>query len=281
MHVWSGNAERFPFAHPYQPDFKPPPVAATAELVVKEMDEFGISHCVLVQTIYHGWDNRYLVHCLRLHPGRFRCHGLIDPTDPKVAEKLDYWVREHGLAGMRFSPIYYQRKDDWLNSRPSHVLWEKAEALQAIFNFFIATPQLPKLEDMVRSFPRVRVVIDHLARIDLKAADPLSEFKKLLALARYPNVWVKVSELSVLSPSGKYPYTDTFSWVRRMYEGFGSDRLLWGTGFPGATRAQADRPSLEQELALIRQEIPFLTADDRQKILGGNAAKLWGFASSS
>jgi predicted TIM-barrel fold metal-dependent hydrolase len=66
-----------------------------------------------------------------------------------------------------------------------------------------------------------------------------------------------------------------------MYEGFGSDRLLWGTGFPGATRAQADRPSLEQELALIRQEIPFLTADDRQKILGGNAAKLWGFASSS
>jgi predicted TIM-barrel fold metal-dependent hydrolase len=277
MHVWSGDQERFPFAHPYEPNFKPPPIPATIELLIKEMDEFGISHCVLVQTISHGWDNRYLVQCLKAHPKRFRGHGLIDPTDPKVAEKLDYWVRQQGLAGMRFSPIYYEGKDDWLNARSSRVLWEKAAELGAIFNFFIATPQLPKLEEMVRDFSRVRVVIDHLARIDLKAGDPSSEFKKLLALARYPNVWAKVSELSVLSPSGKYPYADTFPWVRRMYEAFGSDRLLWGTGFPGATRSQAERPSLQEELNLIRKGIPFFTAEDREKILGRNAAKLWRF----
>ena len=133
---------------------------------------------------------------------------------------------------------------------------------------------------MVRSFLKVPVVIDHLARIDLKLADPNPEFKKLLALARYPNVWVKVSELSVLSPSGKYPYADTFSWVRRMYEAFGPDRMLWGTGFPGATRSEAGRPSLAEELSLIRKEIPFFTAEDREKILGRNAAKLWGFESA-
>ena len=193
----------------------------------------------------------------------------------KVAEKLGYWMREHGLAGMRFSPIYYPGKDEWLNARSSRALWLKAEELGAIFNFFIATPQLPKLEEMVRDFPQARVVIDHLARIDLKAADPSPEFKKLLALARYPNVWVKVSELSVISPSGKYPYADTFPWVRRMYEAFGPDRLLWGTGFPGATRAQGGRPSLVEELNLVRKEIPFFTAEDREKILGQNAANLW------
>lgn len=275
MHVWSGDTERFPFAHPYDANFKPPKIAATIELLIKEMDESGISHCVLVQTISHGWDNRYLVHCLKAHPKRFRGHGLIDPTDPKVAEKLEDWVRRQGLAGMRFSPLYYQGKDDWLNARASHALWEKAEELGAIFNFFITTPQLPKLEEMVRRFPKVQVVIDHLARIDLKAADPLPEFQKLLALARHANVWVKVSELSVISPSGKYPYQDTFPWVRRLYDAFGPDRLLWGTGFPGATRAQAGRPSLQQELDLIRKEIPFFSAADREKILGRNATKLW------
>lgn len=279
MHVWSGDPERFPFAHPYDPKYKPPAIAATVELLVKEMDEFGVSHCVLVQTICHGWDNRYLVYCLQAHPRRFRGHGLIDPTDPKVADKLEYWVRQHGLAGMRFSPIYYEGKDSWLNAWSSFALWKKAEELKAIFNFFIATPQLPKLEDMVRTFPGVRVVIDHLARIDLKAADPLPEFKKLLALARYANVWVKVSELSVLSPSGQYPFADTFPWVRRMYEAFGPDRLLWGTGFPGATRTEAGRPSLAEELGLVRKEIPFFSASEREKILGSNAAKLWGFES--
>jgi predicted TIM-barrel fold metal-dependent hydrolase len=178
---------------------------------------------------------------------------------------------------MRFSPMYYEGKDDWLNARASDALWEKAAALDAIFNFFITTKQLTKLEDMIRRHPKVRVVIDHLARVDLKAADPLPEFRKLLALAKYPNVWAKVSELCVLSPSEKYPYRDTFEWVKRLYETFGPERLMWGTGFPGATREEAGRPSLRQELDLIRKEIPFFTAADREKILGRNAARLWAF----
>src|SRR5262245_50417154 len=277
MHVWSDDAARFPFDHPYDPKYQPPKIPASLEILRKEMNESVVTHCVLVQTICHGWDNRYLVHCLKAHPKRFRGHGLIDPTDPKVADKLVFWVREHGLAGMRFSPIYYEGKDDWLNAKPSHALWAKAEELGAVFNFFIATPQLPKLEEMVRRCPRVPVVIDHLARVDLKAADPLPEFKKLLALARHPSVSVKVSELSVISPSGQYPYKDTFPWVRRMYDAFGPDRLLWGTGFPGATRGEAGRPSLQEELDLVRKEIPFFTAAEREKILGGNAAKLWKF----
>ena len=33
MHVWSGDPNRFPFAHPYEPDFKPPRIAATVELL--------------------------------------------------------------------------------------------------------------------------------------------------------------------------------------------------------------------------------------------------------
>ena len=45
----------------------------------------------------------------------------------------------------------------------------------------------------------------------------------------------------------------------------------------GATRAQGGRPSLREELSLIRREIPFFTGEDRKKILGGNAARLWKF----
>ncbi len=274
MHVWSGDAEQFPFA---DPNYAAPEIAATVELLIEEMDKFSITHCVLVQTICHAWDNAYLAHCLKKYPDRFRGHGLIDPTDQAVAERLEYWVTEHGLVGMRFSPIYYVNRDEWMTSSTAVELWKKAETLGSIFNFFISTPQLPKLEQMVRQFPAVQVVIDHLARIDLKQSDPMPEFQKLLALAKYPNVYVKVSELSVLSPSAEYPWSDTFAWVKRMYDAFGPDRMLWGTGFPGATRTQAGRPTLTQELNLIRQEIPFFTPQDRQKILGTNAARLWKF----
>jgi predicted TIM-barrel fold metal-dependent hydrolase len=277
MHVWSDDPDKFPFAHPYDRKYAPPKIAASVDRVVKEMGAHGVSHCVLVQTINHGWDNRYLAHCLKAYPGRFRGQALIDPTAPDVAKKLAEVMKVPGMAGVRFSPMYYSGKDGWLDAKASDALWKKAEETGAVFNFFIAAEQLPRLENMVRRHSKVKVVIDHLARVRVGDKGEEADTKKLLALARYPNVYVKVSELMVLSALKKYPYRDTYPLVKKVYKAFGADRLLWGTGFPGATRAQAERPTLEEELALIRKEIPFFSAEDRAKILGTNAAKLWGF----
>jgi len=279
MHVWSGDIKRWPFDHPYSPDFKSKTTAATGEILIEEMDRFGVTHCILVQTIFHGWDNTYTAYCLKKYPGRFKAHGLIDPTDPQVAEKLEFWMKEHGLSGMRFSPIYYVKGshggDDWLTSQAHHRVWKKAADLGAVFNFFIHTDQLPRLEKMIQRYPTVPTVIDHLSQIDLGVDDPLPDLKKLLALARYPNVAVKISDLTSVSKSGKYPFPDAYPWVKRVYDAFGPDRLLWGTGYPGAVRADFQRPTVKKELELIRQHVPFFTPQDRAKILGLNAARIW------
>ena len=78
-----------------------------------------------------------------------------------------------------------------------------------------------------------------------------------------------------MSKSGKYPFEDAYPWVKRVYEAFGPDRLLWGTGYPGTARAAYGRPTLKEELVLVREKIPFFSAEDREKILGRNAAQLW------
>jgi len=283
MHVWASGKEaaRYPFPHPYQPDFKLPPHEGTLEMLIEDMDRHGCTHSVLVQVIYHGWDNAYVADCVQRYPDRLKAHGLIDPTDPKVADKLEFWMKEHGLAGMRFSPLYYadgkHGGDAWLNADDTHRLWKKAEALRAVFNFFIGPKQLPKLEKMVRAHQEMRIIIDHLSQIDFKSADAEADLRLLLAMARHPNVWVKVSELSSVSKSGEYPFADAYPHVKRVYEAFGPDRLLFGTGYPGGARAYYKRPTLDKEIDLLRKEIPFFTADDREKILGRNAARLWGF----
>jgi len=281
MHVWANDPQRYPFRHPYVKDFKGAPHEATVEMLIKDMDQHGCTHSVLVQVIYHGWDNTYVVDCVKQYPKRLKAHGLIDPTDPKVADKMEFWIKEHGLHGMRFSAIYYQNGkhggDSWIDAKETHDLWRKAEKLGTVFNFFIAPKQLPKLAKMVRAHPNVRVVIDHFSQVDLGAEDPEPDFRLLLAMARYPNVWVKVSELSSVSKSGKYPFADAFPYVKRVHEAFGPDRLLFGTGYPGAARAAYKRPTLDKEIDLIRKRIPFFTREDREKILGLNAARLWDF----
>lgn len=281
MHVWAKDPKRYPFPHPYDKDFQLPPHEGTLEMLIEDMDRHGCTHAVLVQVIYHGWDNAYVADCVTKYPRRLKAHGLIDPTDPKVADKLEYWIKERGLAGMRFSPLYYQNGkhggDGWLTADETHRLWRKAQELRAIFNFFIGPQQLPKLEKMVRANPEVRIIIDHLSQLDLGAADPEPDVRLLLAMAKYPNVWVKVSELSSVSKSKTYPFADAYPTVKRVYEAFGPDRLLFGTGYPGAARAHYKRPPLDQEIDLLRRKMPFFTAEDREKILGRNAAALWGF----
>lgn len=278
VHAWSDDPAAFPFAHPTNPNFRPPAIAATAEAILAEMDRTAISHAVLVQVIYYGWDNRYLARCVKDHPGRFRAQGLIDPLGADVADKLEGLVREHGFSGVRLSPQYYPGREEWMTSEAHRRLWRRAGEMRAILNFFLLPNQLARLETMIAQFPDVRVVIDHLARIDLKAASAAQDVAQLARLARFPNVWVKVSELNTMSVTKQHPYPDTFDVVKRVSDAFGPDRLLWGTGFPAGTRAQAGRPPLDQELALIRTEIPFWTPAEREKILGRNAAALWRFS---
>lgn len=285
MHVWADDQRRFPFAHPYAKDFHEAPHAGTLEMLIDDMDRHGCTHCVLVQTIYHGWDNTYVADCVKRYPTRFKGHGLIDPTDVNVAEKLEFWTKEHGLHGMRFSPIYYKNGnhggDGWLDAEASHRLWRTAQKLGSVFNFFIAATQLPKLGTMAQAHPEVRVIVDHLAQIDLGAENPEPDFELLLAMARYPNVWVKASELSSVSRSHQYPFQDAYPYLKRVYEAFGPDRLLFGTGYPGAARAAFKRPTLDKEIDLIEKQVPFFSQEDRAKILGRNAARLWGFATES
>ncbi len=282
MHVWADDPQRYPFPHPYSAEFKEPAHKGTVEMLIDDMDEYGCTHAVLVQVIFHGWDNTYIADCVKRYPQRLRGHGLIDPTDPQVADKLEYWMKEQGLHGMRFSPIYYQNGqhggDGWLNADETHRLWKKAEELEAVFNFFIAPPQLPKLETMVKAHPDVRIILDHYSQMDLAQADPEPDFRRLLHMAKYPHVWVKITELSSVSKSKVYPFEDGYPYVKRVYEAFGPDRLLFGTGYPGTARGAYNRPTLGEEIALIRDKMPFFSKEDTAKILGLNAAKLWNLS---
>ena len=99
------------------------------------------------------------------------------------------------------------------------------------------------------------------------------DLKKLLALAEYPRVYVKISHLWSLSKE-KYPYKDTHDQVKRLSDKFGVKRLMWGTDWPMVEKYCG----YAKALALYRDGLSFFTVEDRWWILGGTALKLWLFA---
>jgi predicted TIM-barrel fold metal-dependent hydrolase len=273
MHAWTTDWDQYPFsppepAHP-QAATRPPADSNTAEEILEMTTRHGVDFTILVQVRYYGWDNRYLADCLRRHPGKFAAQGLIDPRDPAAADRLAFWMREHGFAGVRLSPSY-DREAEWLDSRESDPLWRRAEELGAVFNFLIREEQLPQLETMAARFPGVPVVVDHMGYPDITG-----DTAHLLRLARLPNVSVKVTEFYNHSNTKEYPYADVLPTVRRVYDAFGPQRLLWGTGFVHGERV--GRIPYGQELELIREHVPFFTPEDQEWILGRTALTLWRF----
>jgi len=271
LEVWTFDP-KFPFHHPERPDLKRVDVEAPIENEVAEMREFGLRYAVLINPRFFGWDNSYISYSRDRYPGLFVAHGLLDPAGPDLAGTLRYWVKERGFQGMRFSPIYHPNST-WLNSKEHYPLWREAERLGAVFNFYILPQQMPMLEDMAGRFPGVKIVIDHLGKPDLRAADPWAEFRKMFRLKRFPQVWVSASEPYELSLTKQYPYRDTFPFFKAVYEEFGSAKLIWGTGYP---RPRWELP-MDKELEFVNQALDFYTPRDRELILGKNALGIWKF----
>jgi predicted TIM-barrel fold metal-dependent hydrolase len=133
--------------------------------------------------------------------------------------------------------------------------------------------RVPDVERVVeRHADQLDVCIDHMADCPI---DQPNELKKLLALARFDRVFVKLSHLWSLSRM-EYPYRDTHDQVKRLYDAFGPQRLMWGSDWP----AVGDFCGYGRALALYRDEIKFFTDEDRRWILGGTALRLWPLGAS-
>lgn len=271
LEVWTDDP-RFPFGHPERPDLKGVKVQAPIENQVQQMKDFGLKYAVLINPRYFGWDNSYISYSLHRYPQLFVAHGLLNPEAPDVVDRLRYWIKEHQFQGMRFSPIYHP-KSTWLNAKESYPLWKEAERLGAVFNFYILPHQMPMLEDMAGRFPGVKIVVDHLGKPDLKLPDPWPEFRKMFRLKRFPQVWISASEPYELSLTNEYPYRDVYPFFKATYEEFGGDQLIWGTGYP---RPRWELP-MDKELSYVDEALDFYSVEDREKLLGKNALKIWRF----
>jgi predicted TIM-barrel fold metal-dependent hydrolase len=271
LEVWTLD-EKFPFNHPEAGKTITATMAAPIENQIQQMKDFGLKYAVLINPRYFGWDNSYIAHSLKLRPDLFVAHGLINPLDPHVAERLRYWMTEHGFQGMRFSPIYHP-DSTWLNSKEHYPLWKTAEELGAVFNYYIAPHQMPMLEDMAERFPGVKIVIDHAGKPDLKAKDCWPEFRKMFRLKKFPQVWISNSEPYEMSELKQYPYEDTWPFYKAIYEEFGGQQLVWGTGYP---RPRWELP-MDKELEFVDHYCSFYSDADRELMLGRNALRIWKF----
>ena len=224
-----------------------------------QLEAYGIQSAVLVQPSFLGFDNSYLVECLKLYPDRLR-GVVVLPSDTsfEALKALD----EVGVRGMRLN--LFHSFDEALDMTHYSRLFEQMYQLGWHIELYATRenilPLLHKISTQVSVSKKMRVVIDHFGMPnDLDDED----FQRLL---QYPlDTYIK------LSAPYRFECDNIPKAIETIITNRGSDKVLWGSDYP-FTRFE-DTFNYEKALAFIQDTpIPNFT-----QILTKNAQQVFTF----
>lgn len=255
----------------------------SAETYLEVMDSAGVDRAVVVALSAH---DHYLTYLNQHHPDRFATVGVIDDQATDQVADLERRIERSGLQGLRLFTLGDETKAP--EDQPLFPLLE-AMARHGVKVWFYANVQQVELLDRTLDLlPDLVVVMNHLGfcpniwdeividddlrpRFDI--ALPPDSLDVVATLASRDNVYVHLSGMYAFSHE-PYPYSDLQPVVDRLYQAFGSQRLLMASDYPWIYR----NPGYPETLALVDHFLPDLSPAQRTAIRGGNAERLFTFS---
>lgn len=267
-HIWTPDIERYPLATGVKKaDMQP--ASFTPEELFAHCRPQGVDRVVLIQMIYYGTDNSYMLDAIADRPETFRGVAVIDETQRDARDEMRR-LKQKGVRGFR---LYTDKAaaESWLDSDAMQAMWT-CGADEGLAMCLLADPDaLPAIERMCRRFPKTPVVIDHFARIGMRGPVQQSQLDELCRLADFEQTFVKTSAFYALGEK-RPPYTDLAPMIRRLHDIYGADRLMWASDCPFQVE---DGHTYAASIGLVRDRLDFLSNDDKDWMLRKTAEKVF------
>jgi len=269
-HIIANDEKRYPLAPlgGHQSDWsRTRPV--TTEQMIAAMDKAGVAKSAIVQaSTCYGHDNSYVADAVAAHPDRFTGVFSVDVLAADAPERMRHWT-SCGLTGMRLFTIGSTMPDQasWLDDPKTYPAWECAVALGLSICLQMSPAAFPQMIRMVERFPKVRIILDHLARPVMEDGPPYASAASLFALAKYPTIYLKLTPRSCVESRKGKATPETF--FPKLVATFGASRIAWGSNYPSS------EGSLSELLALAKDSLTSLSQDDQSWIFAKTAQSLY------
>ena len=133
--------------------------------------------------------------------------------------------------------------------------------------------KIDRILKIAAAYPGLRLLIDHLGlRTSLRDEEILPRIEDLITLAAMPNVGVKATCLPSYV-SEEYPFPSLHPVIERVFDAFGPERVFWGSDV-----SRMGHP-YRAVVTLFTDEFPFLSADDKEWIMGKAISRWLGWSS--
>jgi predicted TIM-barrel fold metal-dependent hydrolase len=267
-HVIAADTQRYPRVPlgGHQSDWSQKRPVSVEQLIA-EQDRAGIRKAVLVQaSTCYGHDNSYVADAVAAYPQRFTGVFSCDVLAADACETMGRWMKR-GLTGMRLftTGSTMPGQAGWLDDPRSFPAWRKAEESRLPVCLQMTADGIPAIENILQRFPRLVLVLDHLARPVQEDGPPYAAADSLWRLAPHPGVFLKATERNFIGARKGKATPESF--FGRVVSEFGPSRVAWGSNFPASER------SLPELLA--QDALTFLSESDREWIFSRTAQSLY------
>jgi L-fuconolactonase len=230
----------------------------------------GMDACVAVQASQAELETLFLMELSKTHDIIKGVVGWVDLQKDNILQRLEYFSQYPVIKGWRH--VVQSEPDDFLLGENFHRGIRALQSYGYTYDILIYPRQLKPALEFVSRFPENKFIIDHCAKPDI-ANKKIDEWKSLMEeMAGHPNVCCKLSGLLTeakwkqWSPAEIYPYLDV------VFEAFGPDRLLFGSDWPVILLSGI----YVQWKSLLEKYMENFTAEEKEKVFGGNAVEFYG-----
>jgi predicted TIM-barrel fold metal-dependent hydrolase len=258
VHLWKANTPDRPWLPNGVPQLPEP---FGYEKLLPMMNQAGVERVVIVPPGWEGIRNDYGLEAHARYPDRLAFMGRVPLDDPRATEFLVGWKSQPGMLGIR---VTFNSAAAAFRSGAVDWLWPVVEKAGLPVMFY-APGNLPFFAPIAERHPQLQFIIDHMGLSPeiTKANTRAGAIAAAAALARYPNVSVKLSSSPLFSLE-PYPFRDMTPFIERLFGAFGPQRCYWGTDITNSF----DRASYRQRVSHFTEELPFLSEADKDWVMG-------------
>ena len=260
------------------------------EQMIAWMDMTGVDIGVLQHDHIYGALNEYYGDCMRRFPGRFIGLAQIREWEGDREEQhevLERAILEHGNGG-----LYYHYEGLGMTNYADHIddakfepLWDKIRELGIPVWFVLPTCEadrvpvylghVAELDRWAAAHPDIPAVLTHgIGTLGFGSGEERYQIPdKILTLLRRPNMHI---EAIFVFKFPEYPFPDAQEVIRRLRDEVGAEKLMVGCDMPFLWFTCTYRQALDY----VRLHCDFLSQAEKDLMLGGNVARMFGIQQS-
>lgn len=237
------------------------------------LDRAGMDGTIAVQARHAVQETDWLLALADQYPFIKGVVGWVDLESPTVHEQLETYAQRPPFRGVRH--IVHDEADDRFMLRPQflHGLSLLA-SFDLVYDLLLFPKHLPIAADVVQRFPQQRFVLDHVAKPAIKTHSFAPWDADIRALARFPNVFCKVSGMVTEAAWNTWTPDDFTRYLDTVFDCFGPERLLFGSDWPVCTLSG----TYADVVLLVQQYMRGLSVEQQDHIFGGTAAEVYALS---